>query len=272
MKQCVVPFYAVTLSQLLYLLLRGGQVYFSARSGILAAALGSMALGLLLVVLAGLSRWSYWPGIKRPYAAFCRAVFWVWGVVLLVRLSLISRVQYRAGGLWVLLLVVWLLHLRVDWHALCRMHQALMGFAVAAALLLVGLVPRLRLANLSTVPVTGGQLGRAFMALCCLCPEWLALPFAGKKGFSLCKGVPLLVFLTQSGALFLAEAVFGWQAETGRFAAVQAVRLCGLGAFARLDDIFVGLWLLLCLYRLTVLWQLVQSLKKEGGTNVVSYE
>ena len=243
--------------------------FFSARSGILAAALGSLALGLVLAVLAGLPRFSFWNQLTGPWAAVCRVLFWGWGVVLLVRISLICRTEYRSGGLWVLLLAMWLLYLRVDWHALCRMHQAMMGLALLAAFLLAGLLPHIRLANLSPAKITGTQLSSAFMALCCLCPEWLALPFAGEKAAPLCLKLPLLVLFTESSAVFLAEAVFGWQGQTGRFSAMQAVRFCGLGAFSRLDDVCIGLWLVLCLYRLAVLFQLWKGLKKKEDTDGV---
>lgn len=266
MQSCT-PFYVVALSQLIYLLMQSRTAYYTAREGFLAALLLAVSYLPFLWMLCKIDTCPRWK-IAEPIAGKVLAVLlfcWCW--VQIFQISDICRREYQTGGVWILLLAIGLLALRADWHALSRMTQTIWAIAVVAVVLLVGVVHHVSWQNLSFDPINSGRTAQAYWALFYFCPEFLALPWMGNTGKKFWWKLPAVVFFLQGVSVLAAEAVFGWEAETGRFPSLEAVRCCGIGAFSRLDDIFVGLWLFLSLYRIAVLWQLIKIVSK-GGRNI----
>lgn len=265
MMQCYAPFYAIALAQLLFALLQGKTAWHTAKEGILAAGILFLCSLPLLWLLCRVRRC---PGLRAAAPATGRilaVVLFVSGCAQMFRIVAVCRREYGTGGVWVLLAVIALLALPLHWQALCRMSQALWGVTILAALVLVGLLDHLSWKNLSFAPVDLARVGQACAALWWFCPEFLALPWVGQRATKLWWRLPALVLGLQGAEAVLAEAVLGWQMETGRFPSLEAVRCCGIGAFSRLDDVFVCLWLLLALYRLTVLGQLIRMVWPGGG-------
>lgn len=271
MEGCT-PFYIVVVSQLVYLLMQSRTAYYTAREGILAAVLVGVVNLILLWVLRRLGQNSQMES-ARPLLGKCLAVLLtLWGVVQLVRLSNLCREEYRAGGVWVLLVVIGLLSLPINWNSLCRLTQTMWLFGILTTVILLGLLSHMSWKNLSYFPLDGARVGQAFSVLWYSCPELLALPWLKKQPRSLWWRLPVVAAALESICLLVAEAVFGWQADIGRFPAMETVRCCGVGAFSRLDDVVIGFWLLLCLYRLVVLGQLVRNLYRGGETNAATEE
>lgn len=266
------PFYIVVLSQLVYLLVQSRTAYYTAREGIAAAALVAVVNLVLLWLLRRLgqstSMKTACPLLGKGLAILLAG----WGVIQLVRLSDLCRQEYRAGGFWVLLVVIGLLCLPIDWNALCRLTQTLGLFGILTGAILLGLLGHMSWKNLSYFSLDGTRVWQAFSVLWYTCPELLALPWLKKQPRSLWWKLPVMAAVLESICLLVAEAVFGWQADTGRFPAMETVRCCGVGAFSRLDDVLIGFWLLLCLYRLVVLGQLVRNLYRGGETNAANEE
>ncbi len=263
--QCYAPFYGIALSQLLFVLLQGRTTWHTAKEGMLAAGILFLCSLPLLWLLCRARKCPALRATAPVTGRILAVVLFVSGCAQLFRIVAVCHREYRTSGVWVLLMVIALLALPLHWHALCRMSQALWGFSILAALVLAGLLDRLSWKNLSFAPVDLARVGQACVALWWFCPEFLALPWVSKRPTKLWWNLPALVLGVQGIEAVLAEAVFGWQMETGRFSSLEAVRCCGIGAFSRLDDVFVGLWLLLALYRLAVLGQLIRMVWPGGG-------
>lgn len=266
MQSCT-PFYVIGLSELIYLLMQSRTAYYTAREGILAALLLGLCNLPFLWLLSKINTCPRWKTAKPLCGEVLAVVLFCWGWVQIFHISDVCRREYQAGGVWILLLVIGLLALRADWHSLSRMTQTIWGIALVAVVLLVGVMRHVSWKNLSFDPIDTGRVQQAYVALFYWCPEFLALPWMGCTGKKFWWKLPAVLFSLQSLGMLAAEAVFGWEAETGRFPALEAVRCCGIGAFSRLDDIFVGLWLFLCLYRIAVLWQLIQIVSR-GERNI----
>lgn len=258
MIQCCTPFYVVALAEILYGMMRGQTVYFTAREGILSAFLlfATSAAGIWL--LCKLSTWSKWERIRPLYGKCLAVLLFFHGWIQIFHLSFLSRQEYQTGGVWILLFVIGLLALKIDWHALCRITESIWLVTFLAAFLLAGLLQNMVWKNLSLESVNPSRVKAAYMVLFYFCPELLALPFAQKNTGKIWYKLPTAILIFQGLELIGAEAVFGWEQEAGRFPAIEAVRCCGIGSFSRLDDIFVGLWLFVCMYRLVVVWQLIK--------------
>lgn len=263
--QSYAPFYGIALSQLLFVLLQGSTAWHTAKEGLLAAGILFLCAMPLLWLLCKAGKCPRLQAVAPVTGRIVAVLLFASGFAQLFRIVAVCHREYRTSGVWVLLLTIGLLSLPLHWQALCRMSQALWGFAILAALILVGLLDHLSWKNLSFAPVELSRVNQACMALWVCCPEFLALPWVSKRPTKLWWKLPAMLLAVQSIEAVLAEALFGWQLETGRFSSLEAVRCCGIGAFSRLDDVFVGLWLLLALYRLAVLGQLIRMVWPGGG-------
>ena len=270
MKKTESPFYLLALCQVLGLILQGRTVSFTAREGIAAAFLLALVQGVLLAVLRGLPRSRLWP----EWEAFCgillTALFLAVGGSQIVRMSMLCRRAFQAGGMWVLLLAACLCLLPANWHALCRMQQALWLPAILTGGLLLGLFQQLDWRNLAFAPVDSGRLWQAMGFMWLFSPELLALPWIPDVPRGFFWKLPLGVALLESGLLFVAEALFGWEADVGRAPVWEGFRCSQVGPILRLENLLVWLWLLLSLYRLLVLWQLLRRVKPGGAAHEIS--
>lgn len=264
MIQCCTPFYVVALAEILYVMMRGETAYYTAREGLTAALLLFGTAVAALWILSKLNAWSQWERIRPVYGKCLGVWLFFHGWVQIFHLSALVRQEYQTGGFWILLLAIGLVTLKIDWHALCRITEIIWLVTFLSVFLLAGLLQNMMWKNLSLEAINPTRVHAAYVALFYLCPEFLALPFAGKSTNKIWCKLPAVILLFQGLEVIGAEAVFGWEMETGCFPAIEAVRCCGIGSFSRLDDVFIGLWLFVCMYRIVVVWQLIKMVMKGG--------
>ncbi len=252
----LLPFFLVALSDLLARMLSGDSVLFSAREGILGAAL---AAGGVLLVLKALALLDVKPLLAGQGGLF--SAFWLFlllaGLVAAAGETLeemleIYRAQFSGGALWLVLLAAGLMLLAPRVGTIERASHAVFVLAAGLSILVfLGLFGQMHWQSLSFAPVRGHSVASAALRLACFVPEYFALPiFTQTKHIG---RIPAALFAAEAAALLGAELVFGYAEQGGRYPGLELLRAWGLGAFSRLDALIVGLWLLLAMFRLLLI-------------------
>lgn len=255
------PLLLVMLSEIVYILLQEAPVSYTAKEGLLGVLLICGAASLALLVSSNLRPFCWSVRAQKGYRIFCGVMLAFSAVrILLFGVGLYRR-EYAGTGLWCILVAAFFLLLSPSWSSVCRISGAVFLLSVLCGLTLLTLVPQLRWTNLSFAMPEWDGVWAAVQRLWYFCPEFLLLPYlphqkAKKRVFA----YPLYLFMLQGAVVTGAECLFGGMDTGVRFAAVEAVRSCGVGSFTRLDDVMLGLWIMLVLYRIMVirsLWNVI---------------